>query len=58
MEVKTRNHKFCFLELKIPETTPQKNLHTTPNSRRLIHNLAIDETLKYASLALDCELSV
>ena len=35
----------------------EKNLHTTPNSQRLIVNLAIDEPLKYAALALDCELA-
>ena len=34
----------------------QKNLHTTPNSQRLIDNLAIDEPLKYAALAMNCEL--
>ena len=34
----------------------EKNLHTTPNSQRLIDNLAIDEPLKYVALALDCEL--
>lgn len=34
----------------------EKNLHTIPNSQRLIDNLAIDEPLKYAALALDCEL--
>ena len=34
----------------------EKNLHTTPNSQSLIDNLAIDEPLKYAALALDCEL--
>ncbi len=34
----------------------EKNLHTTPNSQRLIDNLAIDDSLKYAALALDCEL--
>ncbi len=34
----------------------EKNLHTTPNSQRLIDNLAIDEPLKYATLALDREL--
>lgn len=34
----------------------EKNLHTTPNSQRLIDNLTIDEPLKYAALALDCEL--
>ena len=31
----------------------EKDLHTTPNSQRLIDNLAIDEPLKYAALALD-----
>ena len=34
----------------------EKNLHTTPNSQRLIDNLAIDNPLMYAALALDCEL--
>ncbi len=34
----------------------EKNLHTTPNSPRLIDNLAIDNPLMYAALALDCEL--
>lgn len=34
----------------------EKNLNTTPNSQRLIDNLAIDEPLKYAALALGCEL--
>lgn len=34
----------------------EKNLHTTPNSQRLIDNLAIEEPLKYAALALDGEL--
>lgn len=30
--------------------------HATPNSKRLIADLAIDEPLKYATLALDGEL--
>ena len=34
----------------------EKNPHTTPNSQRLIDNLAIDNPLMYATLALDCEL--
>ena len=34
----------------------EKNINTTPNSQRLIDNLAIDEPPKYAALALDCEL--
>lgn len=34
----------------------EKNLHTTPNSQRLIDNLAIDEPLKYAVLAMNCNL--
>ena len=34
----------------------EKNIHTTPNSQRLIDNLAIDNPLLYAALALDCEL--
>ena len=33
----------------------EKNLHTTPNSQRLIDNLAIDEPLKYATFALDIQ---
>ena len=37
-------------------TEAEKNLHTTPNSQRLIDNLAIEEPLKYAMLALDSEL--
>ena len=28
----------------------EKNLHTTPNSQRLIDNLAIEKPLKYAAL--------
>lgn len=36
--------------------SPEKNLHTTPNSQRLIDNLAIDNPLMYAALTLDCEL--
>lgn len=34
----------------------EKNLYTTPNSQRLIDNLAIDAPLKYVALALDGEL--
>lgn len=34
----------------------EKNLLATPNSQRLIDNLAIDNPLMYAALALDCEL--
>ena len=34
----------------------ERNLHTTPNSQRLIDNLAIDNPLMYAALALDREL--
>lgn len=34
----------------------EKNLHTTPNSQRLIDNLAIYEPSKYAALTLDGEL--
>lgn len=37
-------------------TEAEKNLHTTPNSQRLIDNLAIEEPIKYAALALDGEL--
>ncbi len=34
----------------------EKNLHTTPNSRRLIDNLAIEEPLKYVVVSLDDKL--
>ncbi len=34
----------------------EKNLYTTPNSQRLIDNLALNDPLKYTALALDCEL--
>lgn len=34
----------------------KQQLHTTPNSQRLIDTLVIDEPLKHAVLALDCEL--
>ena len=34
----------------------EKNFHTTPNSQRLINNLAIYDPHKYAALALDGEL--
>lgn len=43
-----------LLFLSCAET--EKNLHTTPNSQRLIDNLAIEEPIKYAALALDVEL--
>lgn len=43
-----------LLFLSCAET--EKNLHTPPNSQRLIDNLAIDNPLMYAVLALDCEL--
>lgn len=33
----------------------EKNLHTTPNSQRLIDNLAIDELLKYCTLTLNIQ---
>ena len=33
----------------------EKNLHTTPNSQRLIDNLAIDEPLKYSTLTLNIQ---
>lgn len=34
----------------------EKDLHTAPNSQRLIDNLAIGNPLKYAALAMNCEL--
>ncbi|MBU9726883.1 DUF6061 family protein [Diplocloster modestus] len=36
----------------------EKGLHTTPNSQRLIDNLAIEEPITYAAMALDGELQV
>lgn len=33
----------------------EKNLHTTPNSQRLIDNLAIDKLLKYSTLTLNIQ---
>lgn len=38
----------------------EKNLHTTPNSQRLIDNLAIDNPLMYAALLLivSCKLGL
>lgn len=33
----------------------EKNLRTTPNSQRLIDNLAIDELLKYCTLTLNMQ---
>ena len=37
-------------------TEAETGLHTTPNSQRLIDNLAIEEPITYAALALDGEL--
>ena len=34
----------------------EKGLHTTPNSQRLIDNLAIEDPLSYAAMALNGEL--
>lgn len=34
----------------------EKELHTTPNSQRLIDNLAIEDPLSYVAMALDGEL--
>ena len=36
----------------------EKNLHTTPNSQRLIDNLAIDNPLMYAGLMLWMRIGV
>jgi len=37
-------------------TKAEKGLHTTPNSQRLIDNLAIEAPITYAALTLDDEL--
>ena len=34
----------------------EKGLHTTPNSQRLIDNLAIEDPLSYAAMALEGKL--
>lgn len=54
IDIAFANNTLLFLSCAEAE----KNLHTTPNSQRLIDNLAIDEPLKYAALALDGELQV
>ena len=52
IDITIANNTLLFLSCAEAE----KNLHTTPNSQRLIDNLAIDNPLMYAALALDCEL--
>lgn len=52
IDIAFANNTLLFLSCAEAE----KNLHTTPNSQRLIDNLAIDNPLMYAALALDCEL--
>lgn len=37
-------------------TEAEKGLHTTPNSQRLIDNLAIEDPLAYTAMALNGEL--
>ena len=37
-------------------TEAEKGLHTTPNSQRLIDNLAIEAPITYVALTLDGEL--
>ena len=46
------NNTLLFLSC----TEAEKGLHTTPNSQRLIDNLAIEDPITYAALALDGEL--
>jgi len=52
IDIAFADNKLLFLSCAEAE----KNLHTTPNSQRLIDNLAIDNLLMYAALSLDCEL--
>lgn len=52
IDIAFANNTLLFLSCAEAE----RNLHTTPNSQRLIDNLAIDEPIKYAALALDGEL--
>lgn len=52
IDIAFADNTLLFLSCAVAEN----GLHTTPNSQRLIDNLAIDNSLTYAALALDGEL--
>lgn len=52
IEIAFADNTLLFLSCAIAED----GLHTTPNSQRLIDNLAIEVPRQYAALALDGEL--
>ena len=52
IDISFGSNKLLFLSCSIAE----RNLNTSINSQRLINNLAIDDPLKYAELALAGEL--
>lgn len=51
-EIAFADNTLLFLSCAVAED----RLHTTPNSQRLIDNLAIENPRQYAALALDGEL--
>lgn len=52
IDITFADNTFLFLSCAVAED----GLHNTPNSQRLINNLAIDDPRQYAALALDGEL--
>lgn len=52
IDIAFADNTLLFLSCAVAED----GLHTTPNFQRLIDNLAIDDPLTYAALALDGEL--
>lgn len=52
IDIAFADNALLFLSCAVAED----GLHTTPNSQRLIDNLAIDDPLTYTALALDGEL--
>lgn len=52
IDIAFADNTLLFLSCSVAED----GLHITPNSQRLIDNLAIDDPLTYAALALDGEL--
>lgn len=52
IDIAFADNTLLFLSCAVAED----GLHTTPNSQRLIDNLAIEDPRQYAELALDGEL--
>ena len=52
IDIAFADNTMLFLSCKEAE----RGLHTTPNSQRLVDNLAIEDPLSYAAMALDEEL--